>query len=198
MSYETNFSSLLIIFILAFLIPLVINQVKFFRIPEEIGEIIAGIVIGKSGFDIVQNNSWIEFLSVFGFAYLMFLSGLEIDFSHFKRPNHMYKGQRTPLASCIEIFSLTVLMSFAIANLCLYLGINVDPLILTLIFSTTSLGIVVPTLKETKIISKPIGSGRNFIFTYLSKVQIKHTAKAGCHRLWIANTIFFYYNGSKI
>jgi len=157
MNQDIRFSSLLIIFILAFLIPLIISMIKVIRIPEVIGEIIAGVVIGKSGFNVVQDNVWINFLAAFGFSYLMFLSGVEIDFTYFKKANQGRRGNLNPLKLGLSTFAATLLLSFLISVMLSHLGIGINPLILTLIFSTTSLGIVVPTLKETGVIGRPIG-----------------------------------------
>jgi Kef-type K+ transport system membrane component KefB len=62
-----------------------------------IAEIAAGIIAGRSGFNIVQNDLWIEFLSLFGFAYLMFLSGVEIDFAYFTKSRSRAGGRANPL-----------------------------------------------------------------------------------------------------
>lgn len=157
MEKNISFYSLLIIAALAFLLPLIVSRFKRVKIPVVIAEIIAGIIVGKSGFNIIQNDLWIEFLSLFGFAYLMFLSGVEIDFSYLKKIRGVKSGKGNPLVIGIVIFALTIGLSFLISWLLTLYGVAKDPLFLTLIFSTTSLGIVVPILKENKIITEPIG-----------------------------------------
>ncbi|MFX1238801.1 MAG: cation:proton antiporter, partial [Promethearchaeota archaeon] len=48
---------------------------------------VVGFIIGASGFDIIpEDNPWLEFLKFLGFAFLMFLSGIEIDFEHLLHP----------------------------------------------------------------------------------------------------------------
>jgi trk system potassium uptake protein TrkA len=42
---------------------------------------ISGILVGKNGLNLVRTDPILDFLSLLGFAYLMFLNGLEIDFS---------------------------------------------------------------------------------------------------------------------
>ena len=156
MEQEFSFKSLMILSGLAFLIPLVLYRIRLFKIPVVIMEIIAGIIVGKSGFNIVKNDIWVEFLALFGFAYLMFLSGLEIDFHYFKnirQPSNRFN----PLVSGIAIFLLTIMLSFLFANILGKIGITKSPLFLTLIFSTTSLGIVVPILKTGQIINRLFG-----------------------------------------
>lgn len=157
METNVNFYSLLIITGLAFILPLLVSQIKRIKIPVVIAEIAAGVIVGKSGFDIIQNDLWIEFLSLFGFAYLMFLSGVEIDFSYFKNMKNERNKTGNPLLLAFVIFGLTLGLSFLFSCFLLNAGLTENRLFLTLIFSTTSLGIVVPVLKERKIINEPIG-----------------------------------------
>ena len=157
MENTLNFYSLLIIALLAFLLPLAVSKLRRVKIPVVIAEILAGIMLGKSGFNIIQEDLWIEFLSLFGFAYLMFLSGVEIDFSYFEKLRNEKSVKAHPLFLGILIFLLTLLLSFLISAQLAAAGLVKSPFFLTLIFSTTSLGIVVPILKENKIINEPLG-----------------------------------------
>jgi len=110
---------------------------RYTRIPVIVIEIIIGIIIGKSLFDIVPSNTLFDFFSSFGLIYLMFLAGLEINFG--KVRHNFY---RTLL---IAGFSLVI--PFAAGyGLSYYIGIN--PLILGTIFSTTSIGLILPLYHE--------------------------------------------------
>ena len=77
---STPFIPLLLITGLALIVPILANRLRRFFIPIVVGEIFAGIVIGHSGFNLVEPSATLTFLAEFGFAYLMFLSGLEVDF----------------------------------------------------------------------------------------------------------------------
>ncbi len=79
--------SLLIIMLCALIIPIITSRIKTIQIPVVVGEILIGILLGKSGFNIISPSLWLEFLSFFGFAFLMFSSGLEIDFEHLIHPD---------------------------------------------------------------------------------------------------------------
>ena len=85
MAEHSSITSLLIVVVVAFLTPILLHRLRLQAIPVVVAEIIAGIMIGKTGFDIVKPDMWIETLSTLGFLFLMFLSGLEIDFSAFAR-----------------------------------------------------------------------------------------------------------------
>lgn len=73
------FSLLLFIILLA---PVVLHRL---RIPDLIGLIIAGAIIGPNGLGIVQRDSSIELFGTVGLLYLMFIAGLEIDMADLKK-----------------------------------------------------------------------------------------------------------------
>ena len=52
---HSAYYSLLLITILAVLVPVLSSRLRAFRLPMVMGEILAGIVIGRSGFNIVEN-----------------------------------------------------------------------------------------------------------------------------------------------
>lgn len=61
--------------------PLVFNKLK---IPHIIGMILAGVLIGPYGFNILDRDSSFAIFGQVGLLYLMFLAGLEIDMYHLK------------------------------------------------------------------------------------------------------------------
>ena len=62
--------------------PLIFNRL---RIPHIIGLIIAGIIIGPYGFNILARDSSFQIFGSVGVLYLMFLAGLEMDMYDFKK-----------------------------------------------------------------------------------------------------------------
>ncbi|MDR0738012.1 MAG: cation:proton antiporter [Prevotellaceae bacterium] len=70
----------LILFIILFA-PLLLNKM---RIPHLIGLIIAGVAVGPYGFNIIAKES-IQLFGDVGLLYIMFLAGLDIDRSDFKK-----------------------------------------------------------------------------------------------------------------
>ena len=62
--------------------PIVMSKL---RIPHIIGMVLAGIVIGKHGFNILERDSSFELFGRVGLLYIMFLAGLEMDFEGLKR-----------------------------------------------------------------------------------------------------------------
>ena len=55
------------------------------RIPHIIGMILAGVVVGEHGFNILERDSSFELFGKVGLLYIMFLAGLEMDMDDFKK-----------------------------------------------------------------------------------------------------------------
>jgi Kef-type K+ transport system membrane component KefB/Trk K+ transport system NAD-binding subunit len=90
----------------------------------------------------------------------MFISGLEVDISALTMPALAEDREpfwRAPLFLAVFSFILTLVGAFAIAFGLGKVGLVRNPLIIGLILSTTSLGIVVPVLKEREIASTRYG-----------------------------------------
>jgi len=85
-SFTLPLASPIIIFaILLFIIlfaPIFLNKL---RIPQLIGLIIAGAIIGPNGFNVLERDSSIQLFGMVGLLYIMFLAGLEIDLADFKK-----------------------------------------------------------------------------------------------------------------
>ncbi|RJP50831.1 MAG: hypothetical protein C4586_05325 [Anaerolineaceae bacterium] len=154
---EQRFIPLLSVVMLAFLAPIVLA--RFRRIPVVVGEILAGILIGPSVLGWVHTEDpTLEILAEIGFAFLMFLSGLEIDFTIlFAASKPGLDKKKSPIMLAGLSFLLTILLAASIGFWLTSAGFVKDPWMTTLILSTTSLGIVVPVLKEKKISSSGLG-----------------------------------------
>lgn len=96
---HTSVASLVVVLIVAFLTPILLHRFKL-SIPVVVAEIIMGLIIGKSGLNlVVEGDTWLQTLSMLGFIFLMFLSGLEIDFSSFekgKKKQFLPNGKEAP------------------------------------------------------------------------------------------------------
>ncbi|MBB6447146.1 Kef-type K+ transport system membrane component KefB [Bacillus benzoevorans] len=55
------------------------------RVPAIIGPIIAGIIVGPNGLEILARDSTIELLGTVGLLFIMFIAGLELDLDGFKK-----------------------------------------------------------------------------------------------------------------
>lgn len=71
----------LILFIILFS-PIILNRLS---IPSLIGLIIAGVIIGPFGFNLIARDSSIELFGTVGLLYIMFISSLEMDIAEFRK-----------------------------------------------------------------------------------------------------------------
>ena len=72
---------LLVLLIILFA-PILLNKL---RIPHIIGMILAGLVIGEHGFNILVRDSSFQLFGKVGLYYIMFLAGLEMNMGDFKK-----------------------------------------------------------------------------------------------------------------
>lgn len=151
-----SYATLLIIATSAFLIPIVVNRIKWIRIPVVVGELFIGILIGKNGFNIIKFEPWLMFLSTLGITYLMFLSGVEIDFKLLRKLSGEKTGRRLFVLTSLY-FVLVLVASIGVGMLFTRLGMFNQPWLVALILTTVSVGVVLPTIKEQFLISTEYG-----------------------------------------
>lgn len=162
MEQHASVISLLIVVTMAFITPIILHRFKLEYIPVVVAEIIMGLIIGKSGFNLVHQDQWLATLSTLGFIFLMFLSGLEIDFTSFKggkKQQILPNGKKEPNSFFVSsiIFSGIFVFSLILSYLFVVAGFIHNAFLMTLIISTISLGVVVPTLKEAHLMKTVIG-----------------------------------------
>ena len=139
MSGEIDFGNLLVVMALAAAIPLLLGLVPQFPVPDSVLEILAGIIVGPAALGWVQSDKVIAVLSKLGVAFLLFLAGLEIDF-------RLCAGPSAPGSQLGFVAPLVLGLVLAVP-----LGLSdviVNPLFIAVILSSTSLGIVLPVLKD--------------------------------------------------
>ena len=71
-----------LVLIIILFAPMILGRL---RIPHIIGMILAGVVVGKNGFNILERDSSFELFGKVGLYYIMFLAGLEMDMDDFKK-----------------------------------------------------------------------------------------------------------------
>ncbi len=134
-----EFGGLLLIVTVAFLAPFLLGLAPGLRLPSVVFEIVAGIVIGPSVLGWVEIDQTIEVLSLVGLAVLLFLAGLEIDFSQLR--GHVL---RLAVLGWEVSLALAVALGLALAGA----GLVETPLLVAVILSATSLGVIIPVLKD--------------------------------------------------
>ena len=143
---ELHFDNLLIVAAVAFTAPLLLGLAPSLRLPAVVLEIVAGIAIGPSGLGWVEIDQPVEVMSLVGLAFLLFIAGLEIDLRRLR-------------GSTLRVASLSFALSFAVAIVAGFVldagGLVSDPLFVAIVLVSTSLGVVVPVLKD----ADQVGSG---------------------------------------
>ncbi len=104
-----------------------------FRVPIVVGEIVAGIIFGRTGFGLVASTTpFAQFLSQAGFAVLMLVVGLSLPL----RTPGLRRAARTGVTAATAGLVLALPVAFALSRL---LGIvGVGPLIIVLAACSTS------------------------------------------------------------
>jgi len=130
----------------AFILP---ELAKKIRIPYVTSIIIAGILIGPFGFNILDLGEAAMFLGSIGAVFLMFTAGLDVRLSHLKLIRWRV----------IIISVLNAGIPFAAGYYVgYYFGYNmITSLILGAMFMSSSIAIIVPSLKEAKLSDKKLG-----------------------------------------
>src|SRR6266487_3788926 len=111
-------------------------------------EIIGVIVIGPSVLDWVHIDLPVQILALFGLAFLLFLAGLEID----------VHGLRGPLLRFAVLgYLVTLVLGYGAGASFAAAGWVSQPLLLAIALSATSLGLVVPVLKDAGQVHSQVG-----------------------------------------
>jgi Kef-type K+ transport system membrane component KefB len=145
---HVSFVNLLVAAAIAVAAPLLVGYLPALRMPAVVLEIVAGIVIGPSVLGLVEIDLPVQILALVGLAFLLFLAGLEIDV-------HRLRGRllRVALLGYVITMGLGLGAGTALAAA----GWVASPLLLVIVMSATSLGLVVPVLKDAGQIQSDVG-----------------------------------------
>jgi Kef-type K+ transport system membrane component KefB len=143
-----QFTNLLIVVSVGLLAPLALGFFPRLRLPAIGLEIVLGIVIGPSGLGWAKPDLPVSILALVGLAFLLFLSGLEVDVARIR-------------GRILKLTGTGFALSFAIA-ITLGLGLETggfvkSPLFVAIVLVSTSLGVIVPVLKDSGNIDSSFG-----------------------------------------
>src|SRR5215211_867919 len=143
-----SFDSLLIVVAVAFAAPFLLGLRPSLRLPSVVLEIIAGIIVGPSVLGLAEVDEAIEVIALVGLAFVLFLAGLEIEFDKLR-------------GGVLRLTALGFALSFVIA-LIVALGLQAaglveTPLLIAIILCATSLGVLIPVLKDAGEIDSTFG-----------------------------------------
>jgi Kef-type K+ transport system membrane component KefB len=135
-----HFTNLLIVAAAGLLAPLALGFLPRLRLPAVVLEIVLGIVIGPSGLGWVEPDLPVSILALVGLAFLLFLSGLEIDVERLRGPILKLTGSGFALS-----FGIAIILGLGLKAG----GFVKSPLFVAIVLVSSSLGVLVPVLKDS-------------------------------------------------
>src|SRR5919199_1893320 len=142
------FTNLLVVMAVAFGAPLLLGLFPRLQLPSVVLEIVAGIVVGPSVLGLAHDDQTVQVVAVLGLAFVLFLAGLEIEFEKLRGPVLRLTGAG---------FALSFAIGLGVALLLSAGGLVDTPLLVAIILCATSLGVLVPVLKDAGEIGSTFG-----------------------------------------
>lgn len=154
---DTLFVFLLVV-AASFVFSTLLSRVPLLRIPSTVGYLMFGMLLQIHMFHLTsEETNWMNHLADFGLLFLMYVSGMEVDVRQL-RPSKWKENGQSVLPMGLSIFCMTLLVSFGISLLlCHFTPPRTNPYMLALLFSTTSLGVILPILEEAKLLHQSFG-----------------------------------------
>ena len=145
---DVHFSNLLIVVAAAFVAPLALGFFPRLRVPAIVLEILLGILIGPSVLGWVTPDLPVSILALIGLSFLLFLAGLEIDV-------HRLRGRtlRVTATAFVVSFGIGIVAGLSLKGG----GFVKSPLFIAIVLVSTSLGVIVPVLKDSDNIGSDFG-----------------------------------------
>ena len=134
---------------LAFAVPFALGFFPRLRVPAIVLEIVAGILVGPQVLGWLRVDDVARFLALLGVAFLLFLAGAELDLGALRG-----KPLKLGIAGFASSFVLAVAGAFALHAA----GVTYTPLLVAVALCSTSVGIVVPVLRDTHNLHSDVGT----------------------------------------
>ena len=135
-----SLTNLLVVMTVAFAAPVVLGLIPRLKVPLVVVEIVLGVAVGPQALNWVRDDETVKAFALVGLAFLLFLSGLEIDLRPLRGP--LLKVALRGLVASVALAGL-VGLAFRAAS------ITTDFRLVAVSLTATSLGIVVGVLKQS-------------------------------------------------
>jgi Kef-type K+ transport system membrane component KefB len=145
---ELHFTNLLIVVAAGFAAPFALGFFPKVRLPAIVFELILGIVLGPAVLGWVNVDEPVAVMSLIGLAVLLFLAGIEIEF-----PKLRGKVLKATLLGFVLSFGIAVVLGVILKEV----GLVKQPIFLAVLLCATSLGVLVPVLKDAGQINSTFG-----------------------------------------
>jgi Kef-type K+ transport system membrane component KefB len=137
---DVSFDSVAIVAAIAFGAPLLLGLLPGVRLPAPVLELVAGIVVGPAVLGWAHDDTAVSVLALVGLAFLLLLSGLEIDFDRLRG---------ALLRVALAAFAVSFALALGVGLVLDAAGLVGSPLLIAIVLSATSLGVVIPVLKDS-------------------------------------------------
>ena len=139
---------LVLVLAIAAVVPLALAWVPRIVVPAAVVEILAGIVLGPGVLAVIEPDEAVRTLATIGLAFLLFLAGLEIDLDELRG-----SSARPALRGLLLSAAAAALVGAALQ----LTGVVDNGRLLGVLLLATSLGLVVPVLRDAGLTDRPVG-----------------------------------------
>ena len=134
-----TFNSLLIIGAVAVAVPLLLGLIPAVKVPAVVLEILGGVLVGPAVLGWVHLDAAVQVTADLGLGFLLFMAGYEIDLRRFERRVLILAGK-----AFVVSMALALLVAYGLQ----LAGQVKDGLLVGITLVATSLGVLVPILKD--------------------------------------------------
>jgi Kef-type K+ transport system membrane component KefB len=144
--------SFLVVLAVAALAPLaaaaVSHSLPSVIVPIAVVELILGALIGPHGLKFAEQSRTLDLLSTLGLGFLFFFAGYEIDFRRLRGP---------PLRLAVLGWIMSAAIAYTFAGVLAAAGLVISGLLTGAAMSTTTIGTILPVLRDTGQLKPPFG-----------------------------------------
>jgi Kef-type K+ transport system membrane component KefB len=135
---EVSYGGVLVVLAAAVAAPVLAGLAPSLRLPAVALEILIGLILGPSVLGLVEMDLPLSLLSTLGVGYLLFLAGLELDLTTLHGRVGVIFGS----------FAVTCVLGLVFGGVLHQWDVHDQGLLLAIALASTSLGLVVPVLRE--------------------------------------------------
>jgi len=129
-----------LVLLIIFLSPILMARIK---VPHIVGFIIAGVIIGPYGLNLLSKNLAVDLFSTIGLLYIMFIAGIELNLNEFKKKKHK------SLLFGFFTFSIPIILGFPVCYYLLHYPL-ITSLLTASMFATHTL-VAYPIVSKYKV-----------------------------------------------
>jgi Kef-type K+ transport system membrane component KefB len=145
---NVQYAGLLVVAVAGFAAPVLAGLVPGRLVPPAVAEVLAGVAVGPQGLGLVRATGGVYILYLLGFGFLLFLAGQDVEPGRFRGPSFKLSA---------AAFAISVGLGFAAAAGLAQIAPGADVRLLALSLTASSLGIVVPVLRDAREVSTDFG-----------------------------------------